>query len=358
MDLNNTSVTILNDTIVVPRAQVWTFLPSFSLAVLLLAIITNGTVLYLFFRHRQLRTPFTVYIINLLSANLLTMLIQVPIYLVANLEPYWWIGRTACNLYIYGFFLQAGMCNSHALISLNRLWAVVRPISYRQRHTKRTAWSISGIMWVYVHVMTFPGFIADILYYRLPEETYGCFLNKNPQPAWAVIHQFVVFNLPVLVIVVTYPVVCYHYWHRGNRKRPIKVTPLEVDVQASKGTEIVTLDRAPSRGDCLTGEKETMSRKRVAVPRELNNDSNVGSPYGRRLKSRGFLVLTFVTFGMLVFWLPSMVFYTVIVFHSVEWQAFQQAGTVLWFIQSVADPVMFMLALSDLQDRVRRLLHL
>ncbi|OQV17555.1 hypothetical protein BV898_08326 [Hypsibius exemplaris] len=312
-----------NSTSAVESTKIWTFIPSYSLAVLLAAILTNGSVLYLFLRHSHLRTAFTVYLINLLAASLLAQLIQVPLYLVANLRPYWWIGRSACTIYIYGFFIQAGMCNAHALISINRLWAVLRPISYRRLHTKRTAWIICGIMWLYIHAITLPGFIADALYYRLPEERHGCFLNKGPQPGWAYTHQFMVFSLPVMLVGLAYPVICCKTWKRSVSGRSIQ--PLSV------------------RGETTEGDG-------MAVPvAAVHSVPSVGQSVAQR-QSRSFWVLTIVTVSMLILWLPSIVFYTAMMFQDVSgWVGVSEAATVLLFLESVTDPIMFTLALKDLR---------
>ncbi|OQV17554.1 hypothetical protein BV898_08325 [Hypsibius exemplaris] len=319
--------------------NVWTFIPVCSLVLLVLLILTNGTVLYLFLRHSHLRTPFNIYLINLLTARVLTQLIQVPLYLAANLRPpHWSIGRPACTVYLYGFFIQSGVCNAHGLISINRLWAVLRPISYRRLHTKRTACIICGIMWLYIHAITLPGFIADALYHRLPEEQHGCFLNKGPQLGWAYMHQFADFSLPVLVMVLAYPVICYKMWTRGAVARRGRIQPLS----STSGVMVVSYH-----------EKVTEPNS-PDVGRSSNGAGGDGDQ--RNTPSwRSFWVLTIATVGMLVFWMPSNVFYTAQMFQDVSrWTGLADAGTVLLFVESVTDPILFTLALRDLRTAFMR----
>ena len=84
----------------IPIAQ-WTVLPVFSLLVFLAAFFGNGLLLLVFIKERQLRTPFNVYIINLLFANFVLVLIQYPMDIVTNLYNAWLLGHRACQLYLY-----------------------------------------------------------------------------------------------------------------------------------------------------------------------------------------------------------------------------------------------------------------
>ena len=87
----------------------WVFLSIFSLVIFIFSLVTNGAVLAVFAKSTWLCTPFNVYLINLLAANLLSMLIQVPNYLVNSLHGSWFTGSKTCSLYIFGFVFQAGM---------------------------------------------------------------------------------------------------------------------------------------------------------------------------------------------------------------------------------------------------------
>ncbi|OQV13411.1 hypothetical protein BV898_12363 [Hypsibius exemplaris] len=329
----------------------WTVIPTVALTVLVISVPLNSAILYLFARHRHLRTGFTVYLMNLLAANLLSVLIQIPIYLTANRLPYWWIGGPACTAYIYGYIIQSGMCNAHALISVNRLWAVCRPLSYRRLHSQRTAWLFCLLMWVYVHSLTLPGVVDDARFYRLPEPIYGCIVNKAAQPGWAFPHQFIVFTLPAVVVFFTYPFICYQMW---NRKRFLRVQVAPHSLPSSRAEAmplaVITI-KVTGVDNALVAFDPDPS---VGEPANTDRPADVGplAVDTVRQKPRAFVLLTCLTLGMLVFWVPSIVFYTAIMFREVDWRPLQQIATVLWFLEAVIDPVLFTFALGDLRKAV------
>ena len=65
----------------------------------------------------------------------------------------------------------------------------------------------------------------------------------------------------------------------------------------------------------------------------------------------GFLLLSLMTFTMMVFWTPSIVHYTVISFGAVNWPAVEQVANILCLLETIADPICFTLALKDVRSR-------
>jgi hypothetical protein len=165
-----------------PAAK-WTIMPVFSLLVFVFGCINNGGLLLLFVQDSSLRTPFNIYLINLLMANLACTLVVYPMDIINNLYSFaWFMGDTACTVYLYGcYVLEAGISTAHQLIAINRIWAVAHPISYRSHHSVKIAILLCLATWFYVHVVMIPGWIGDALYYRLPINTNGCLLNQQMQ---------------------------------------------------------------------------------------------------------------------------------------------------------------------------------
>lgn len=162
-----------------PEIQ-WGVIPIFNLTFMVVNIILNGVVLVHFMRYRGLRTPFSVYLINLLISNLAICFIQNPIKLIANVYLNWTIlSATTCTLNLYGgIVVGGGIMTSHALITASRVWATTWPISYRDTHTKKVAILAVVAMWSYVHMLKLPQLILDGAYYRLPLSE-GCILNHT-----------------------------------------------------------------------------------------------------------------------------------------------------------------------------------
>ena len=212
--MNNSSI---NSNINSTLTLVWTSGTRFSLFILVSVLVTNGSVLYIFFRRPSLLTPFTAYVINLLFANILRTLLCYPLELINSLYNTWWSGWTSCTVSLYGtWVVEAAMCNAHILIALNRLWAVSFPHSYRTRHTARFAILTCLAMWIYVHTGLLPGVIMDVIRYRKPLATDGCILNTASQMTWSYVVQITYSALPYAVVILVYPIVCYKLWRTSH----------------------------------------------------------------------------------------------------------------------------------------------
>ena len=255
----------------VARGTIWSVVPVFSLIVLILATISNGLVLYLFIRHANLRTAFGVYVINLVVSNLIETWIQLPLYLINNLRSYWWIGTTACSIYLYGDTLWAILFCSHALITINRIWAVAAPVSYRARHTKKVSVILCIAVWAYVHIIRLPYGILDALYYRISEQ-FGCFINNASQVNLSIAQQLSVYTFPVAIVIFAYPYIAY----KTLRSRLVGPAGVTTSIKMDKVTK-----NDPERKTC----ERTNTSKSVTTAKKRNT---------------GFLLLSLLTISMVV----------------------------------------------------------
>ena len=161
--VNNTSF----DTVISAGTIKWSYLPIVGMVVLIVAFLTNSSLLWLLLRHRNLQRPFTVYIINLLVANIANELYSQVLDVVQLLMPWSVLGRRLCEAYMYSTYaIHAAVFNAHCLIALNRIWAVISPITYRQHHSKRRAVIACVVSWVYINAVTLPGFVGDALHHK------------------------------------------------------------------------------------------------------------------------------------------------------------------------------------------------
>ena len=177
-------------------------------------LLTNAVVLAAFIKHSTLRTSFNTYLISLILAVLGQALFDLPFLVMSQFVPVWPLGHISCNFYMYSkWIFSAAVRNTHAMISLNRIWALFWPLSYRHAHTKITAiWLCAGT-WIYVHVWLCPGLLLDDLYYRMDEDR--CEVNTAALHDWALPTQIVVHDFAVLIVGLTYPVI---RWKIRQRK--------------------------------------------------------------------------------------------------------------------------------------------
>ena len=161
---------------------------SISLATIaVLGALLNGTALIVFLRERALQTSFTLHVMHLLLLNVLCCLCQYSLAAVVNLNAssgrHWYLGGWLCDFYLLAqCMLNAGISNIHGLMAVNRAWAIIHPLSYRERNSKRLAVQLGAGLWAYLGMVEFPYWLMDKLYYRQPEALRGCIFNRYSDP--------------------------------------------------------------------------------------------------------------------------------------------------------------------------------
>ena len=110
MSFNNS--TSSTDVSAVPVAS-WTYLSCIFTVATILSIFCNGVLILFFITDRDLRTPFNIYMINVLTANFLCSCVQNPLEVVNNIYPNFWLGPSVCTLYQYGAYVLQVVFDDH-----------------------------------------------------------------------------------------------------------------------------------------------------------------------------------------------------------------------------------------------------
>ncbi|XP_055348565.1 allatostatin-A receptor-like [Paramacrobiotus metropolitanus] len=182
----------------------WTFGPAGRLTIGLLQLLFNASMLLVFVIKPHLRTSFTIYIIFLLTANLTYTLCEYPLEIIRQLYPHWPLSRSACTFYLYQIWIVCPLTmHMHVLITLNRVWAIALPVSYRNRHSKASACGMCGLIVLYIHILAVPLWLRDELYFRV--DNSECSLNTHRQPWYSTAVAIVTQVLPILYVVGAYP---------------------------------------------------------------------------------------------------------------------------------------------------------
>ncbi|OQV15775.1 hypothetical protein BV898_10029 [Hypsibius exemplaris] len=333
----------------------WTLMPVVSLLIFIFSSIGNGLLLIVFIKERSLRTPFNIYVMNLLIANLVCLVFQFPMDIFSSLYSSWLLGERACTLYLYAnFVLEANICNAHLLIAINRIWAVCNPLSYLTVHSVRTAVVLCIGVWVYVHVAVSPVVFVDALYYRLPLYMTGCLMNAPQQKIWCAMVQ-VIYWIPEIVMILTVPLMFL------VKRAP---TASQVAEQNNKIAPVRFFYDGPNAIPkiSITNPSDAAHRSVNASVPALGGiqtpDTHLKSRKGKRDRTHGVLVLTLLTMSVAICWTPSNVYYTISLSQLIDNEVFYQLQTVLFIVQTVVDPVIFMLALANLRTAVFRLFRL
>ncbi|XP_055335699.1 chemerin-like receptor 2 [Paramacrobiotus metropolitanus] len=296
--MNTTNVT---DATAISQSQLyfdWTDWISMSFT--LLSFSLNAIVAALFTIYRRLRTPFTVYFLALTFGNAVYCF---PVW--ADILCFHWADfckdRVLCAVHVYdGWVISAVALHIHVLISVNRVWALYFPISYRRHHTVKTAcWIILTVI-VYVHLMCLPGVILDAVYNNMPSKL--CRLDRSMLRAWVKVVMIVVYDLPVLLMIG-----CYVSILIGQHKR-------------------------------------------------LRIVHSLGSSFPGR--HSGFAVLTTLTTSVVFCWTPYNLLDTLDAYFTVSMpDEVRNATFVLYVLQSMMDPLLIVASVSDLRSTVFNLLR-
>ncbi|OQV24622.1 hypothetical protein BV898_01681 [Hypsibius exemplaris] len=340
----------------------WSPIPAFFMVVCMLALASNGAVMVAFMTQRSLRTPFNVYLMNLVTANFLHAAIENPAEIVNELYSGWWLGDGYCTLFIYSkYLIKPWVCSSHALITTNRIWAILWPHSYRQTHSRRVAFLVCFGGFLYVHIIDLPGFILDLLYYRLPLVTHVCFLNYNAQPEWSLAAQLLCYDIFLFVVLFAYPII---WWKRHQRNKAMAPKRIQVSVITKKVGPVPATTRSVTRTTTDEGRSATRTDGETATvveedsggddPEEGPRDRSKLKAGGARPKSKAFLILTMLTLSLLVCWTPMMTFYTITNWVVVHGDEFLEVSLALFAIQSLVDPLLFIVTMPDLRTTFRR----
>ncbi|XP_055352479.1 5-hydroxytryptamine receptor 1D-like [Paramacrobiotus metropolitanus] len=346
---NNTS-SLLGLNISNPEELSANFSAISTTVVFILSITAIILVLYLFYRVDNLsKKPFNVFMLNLIITDFVYCIWENAFDIGIDFLPSYWKTRNSviCSVYLYSnYTLQAATCNAHMLITLNRLWAILFPHSYKSSQKISVFAAVCLGKWIYLHIVMMPGFIADILYYRQNVSSNGCFFDIAAQPTWNLIMIVLLFVTPLVVMVVSYPFIYYKYRvrrHELQRLRPLPLSQLTIPSKITNNDSQLpqhSLERKP------TGTQHSQGASKSAIKLEIAKSN-----------SQTMLILTMLTTSATICWTPNIVVFMVYTF--IPFPEDLTVFSVVAFIFSVQllmDPVLFVISLSDLREAFRELI--
>ncbi|XP_055356062.1 somatostatin receptor type 2-like [Paramacrobiotus metropolitanus] len=265
----------------------------------------NGCLLFFFLKSRSLRTPFTVYLINLLLSNILVTLAD-PFFMMESWQVRWFFTSILFNMKIYFDHVGSALdLHAHLLITLNRMWALTFPLNYRNYHSTQIAVVICLTMGTYCHVLLSPLLLQDLLYYRPNMQTATeCEVVSSAQPVLRRFLKIWINNVPVLIILAAYPYL---------------------------------LCRTMDVGKTFHCQAAIIGKSSLQRPAKENRHA--------------FLILTATTFITLICWTPTKIIGILKVFGDTAIPDVLQIvfGDVIYSLQQVLDPILLTLSFKSLR---------
>ncbi|XP_055349535.1 cannabinoid receptor type 1B-like [Paramacrobiotus metropolitanus] len=228
------------------------------------------------------------------------------------------------------------MMQSHVLITTNRIWAVSFPLFYQRHHSTKTALLLCVGMWIIFCLFLLPGLLVDATI-RNTADNVNCLMTTEGHPLqekWSMAIEFLLYILPVFIILFAYPVIC---WKRHQRHKARMV--IRPRLNTGEGAVVPSLAKA-SRRDSSDG---------------ISTADN--SPQQRTSTSKSFTVLTLLTVAVVICWTPLVSFFTISLFAKRYIAELYEVGQILWALEPALDPVLFSIALKDLRVEIRNLFH-
>lgn len=192
------------------------------LCIMTFAVAANSFLLYSYTRNRKsLQSSFNVYVVSLSFSSMCLAVSSNFSDSMHMIFRSWFFGRPLCTFLLYGSNLFNPLqIHLHLILTLNRLWAVTFPITFRNYHSVKFAVGTICILLLYIHGWFIPAYLQDAMFYREDNASY-CFINQEAQPLWTFWSNNILYNLPSLIIIFSYPYIAFKVW----RQRRITVGP-------------------------------------------------------------------------------------------------------------------------------------
>ncbi|XP_060829333.1 octopamine receptor beta-3R-like isoform X1 [Bombus pascuorum] len=188
---------------------IWTAIKGVAIvSIIVTALVGNALVIASVRRHRKLRVPTNRYVVSLAAADFLVAVCAMSFNASVELTGRWMFGRIMCDVWssLDVYFSTASILHL-CCISVDRYYAIVRPLEYPAIMRRLTVTCMLGSAWLLPALISFiPIFMG---WYTTEEHLEE--LRKNPQVCkfevnrpYAVISSSVSFWIPGLVMIVMY----------------------------------------------------------------------------------------------------------------------------------------------------------
>ncbi|KAL8559560.1 hypothetical protein ACOMHN_018723 [Nucella lapillus] len=314
--------------------------------IFLLSVVGNVLVMVTLMQNKKMRTVTNVFLLNLAVSDLLLAVFCMPFTIIPILMQNFVFGAAMCVMirYLQGVSVSVS-CFTLVAISLERYFAICRPLQSRSWQTLSHAYRCIAVCWILAAVFMIP--LA--VYHQLIEmgpigRCVEIWRDKVWEKAYTLLINLMLLVLPLVLMSVAYGSVCYTLW-RGikleaqsererqqtnesggtanyNSQNGVSLTVESRRLNTSTSTPTPNLPSSPPLlgGDThpypAHGVPSSVSRpfRRGFEAHRAMRQTN--SEKSRAAKKRVIKMLFMIVIEFFVFWTPSYVIMTWIVFDS------------------------------------------
>ncbi|XP_043489794.1 gastrin/cholecystokinin type B receptor-like isoform X1 [Polistes fuscatus] len=244
-----------------------------------LSIVGNCLVLITLARNKRMRTVTNVYLLNLAVSDLLLGVFCMPFTLLGQMLKNFVFGLTICKLisYFQVVSVSVGVWTLVA-ISLERYFAICRPLKSRRWQTQFHAYKMIVLVWVLCLIWNVPILIVS----QIQNITGG---RRKCREVWASIGTERAYNLfsdgmllllPLILMTMAYSLIAIKLW-RGLKREMTQNFKCQRKLKKSRATSSFTANSTTMKNrkheSNVTIVVKACNSTRVRVPRQTRMDT-------------------------------------------------------------------------------------
>ena len=263
--------------------------------VVVCATIGNLLVVASVATNKRLRTITNCYVVSLSIADLLVAVLVMPLAIMVEVTGRWKLGVALCDMWVSCDVL---LCTASILnlccISLDRYFAITKPLAYSTKRSKRLALGMIGVVWLAAFVITFPPILGWRETGRWTANSKTCHYISDP--GYVVYSALGSFYLPLLVMVFVYIKIFRVASIREKRLRPYRRSFVGKKSQNNRTLTMVQTNAGGNIGsgivsDSRSGDETDNQAETSLIQVNSNHDIRQGKCVSMKRLHEG-LVLT------------------------------------------------------------------
>ncbi|XP_066268156.1 G-protein coupled receptor 54-like [Branchiostoma lanceolatum] len=189
------------------QAAVKIVVPAAFSIICLVGISGNALVIYLVWRHKEMRTVTNYYIVNLAVTDLAFLICCVPFSAAKLTTVSWNFGEFICKFVFYFMQVTAqATCMTLAVLSLDRFWAIVRPFKTPWFRTPLGVLLTTTIIWAGSFLLSLPvAFFMKVFereWYGVKQVCLEDFPSEDEYRAYIIYTVLISYVIPLTTSVV------------------------------------------------------------------------------------------------------------------------------------------------------------
>ncbi|XP_039284727.1 QRFP-like peptide receptor [Nilaparvata lugens] len=280
----------LNDTCRVPWEELTPAVAVYSLT-FVLGIVGNSLIVFTIFRYRRMKSTTNVFLASLASADLLLIIICIPLKIAKLFSYTWTMGVFLCKMVHYMQNVSA-ICSVLTLtaMSIERYYAIVHPMKAKYICTISQARKIIIGTWLASLLLGAPiMFIQDHIEVGAKIKGYWCVRDYVNNREWVTAYELymliLILIIPTSIMGITYSSICWEIWRVMKQRKTM-----------TSGKATLTTETFP-----LSSKRSTCSIKTTAKSCIRTTDEENGT-VRQVIKMLVMIVIVFV-----ICWGPLLV---------------------------------------------------